>query len=82
MASIGDGGPAFPCQVWVEYDQGNGTVHHKDERRSGLTMRDYFAAQAMAGSLGGVPGTHLSPDNLARESYAHADAMLKAREQK
>lgn len=43
------------------------------------TLRDYFAAKAMAGSLAGEPGSHLVPHTLARDAYVHADAMLKAR---
>ena len=43
---------------------------------SGITLRQHFAGLAMAGSLGGEPGSHLVPANLARESVAHADALL------
>lgn len=67
--NIKDGGPAFPIANpgCVESDY------------MGMSLRDYFAAKAMCGSLGGVPGDHLSPERLARESYEHADAMLKER---
>ncbi len=59
---------------------------------SGMTLRDYFAAKAMQGWLSSFPsdGSHPSfkdktdgvttrCDALATESYAIADAMLKAR---
>jgi hypothetical protein len=44
----------------------------------GLTKRELFAAMAMQGSLGGVPGNHLVPPNLARQSVDYADALLAA----
>lgn len=45
-------------------------------RLGGLTKRELFAAMAMQGALAGTPGQHLIPQNLARESAAHADALL------
>lgn len=47
-----------------------------DVQYTGLTIREHFAAMAMMGYLGGVPGGHLVPPNLARESVAQADALL------
>jgi hypothetical protein len=44
-----------------------------------MTLRDYFAAKALQGLLAGSlksSDTHL----IARDCYAMADAMLKARE--
>lgn len=46
---------------------------------SGMTLRDYFAGQAMAGYL---PGPNVGAEHIARmvtQAYAVADAMLKAR---
>jgi hypothetical protein len=70
--------PAFPTVTSREAYTGDHfrTVHDSE---NGMSLRDYFAAMAMSGSLGGVPGGHLAPENLARESYAHADAMLAER---
>ena len=54
---------AFPAQFW-------------DERATGMTLRDYFAAKAMQGILfEGLP-----PEETAKNAYEMADAMLKARE--
>ena len=65
------GGPAFPCDL-TSYD---------DELRiqyQGMTLRDYFAARAMQGLLAGkLTSTDLRL--IANDSYAMADAMLKAR---
>ena len=52
--------------------------------RSGMTLRDYFAAKAMQGFLAYAThkGIYAPPDDeLANASYQLADAMLKAREQ-
>ena len=54
---------AFPAQFW-------------DERATGMTLRDYFAAKAMQGIL--FEG--LLPEETAKNAYEMADAMLKARE--
>lgn len=48
-------------------------------------LRDYFAAKAIQGMLGNTKGSfgtayEAANLNLARASYAIADAMLKARE--
>ena len=70
MNNTNTGGPAFPG------------LHPSSECRykeEGMTLRDYFAAKAMQGLLA---GTLKSSDTslIARDCYAMADAMLKARE--
>ncbi len=54
----------------------NQTAHPTNLGGHGLTIREYFAAMAMMGSLGGAPGVHLLSDRLAQESVAHADALI------
>ena len=49
------------------------------ERRSGMTLRDYFAAKAMQGMLT-RPGS-INPKQDAEYAYMLADAMLKARQE-
>ena len=73
MNKFGDGGPAFPSPMQVAQENALAPAVY------GMSLRDWLAGMAMAGSLGGTPGTHLTPDVLARDSYAHADAMLRAR---
>ena len=47
---------------------------------SGMTLRDYFAAKAMQGSIAGTPhNVDIEPTELATWCYIMADAMLKAR---
>jgi hypothetical protein len=55
-----------------------------DERHHlGMTLRDYFAAKALAGMLAdpevGRDGVDDEPERIADAAYAYADAMLKAR---
>ena len=64
--------PAFPT--------GTGVTPYK----SGMTLRDYFAARAMASAipywkLEDEP-LSISFDEIAKDSYDIADAMLKYRE--
>ena len=76
-----DGGPAFPftTQEPTPGGYGGGTVQRV---YSGATLRDYFAAKALAGFLASLsvdvePGEHAS--GIARDCYALADAMLRER---
>lgn len=46
----------------------------------GMTLRDYFAAKAMQGSIVSDGPEFPNPEIIAKWSYAVADAMLKARE--
>jgi hypothetical protein len=45
---------------------------------AGLTLRDYFAGQAIVGRL--ADGTDRDYASVAEEAYFYADAMLAARE--
>lgn len=77
-------GPAFPKIEHICLNPLNdqwGEVFTKP----GMTLRDYFAAQALTGYLAyGHPaiimGTFI--DESAKVAYEYADSMLKAREGK
>jgi hypothetical protein len=48
-----------------------------------MTLRDYFAAQALQGLLAMCAGEHIgsgTPAEAARYAYKHADAMLTERD--
>ena len=65
------GGPAFPTGAGVSL------------YKSGMTLRDYFAAKAMSGLLGAGRDAQYGDagmDDLANAAYRMADAMLEARE--
>jgi len=67
------GGSAFPCHPNSEIDS----------PYDGMTLRDYFAAKAMLGYAQYRAANSMfvySNDELAKESYEIADAMLKARQ--
>ena len=50
---------------------------------NGMTLRDYFAAKAMAAfTRMTVKGQHSIYDYIAEQAYAQADAMLAVREVK
>jgi len=71
---------AFPRIDGIE-DNGNGT--YSVICTPGMTLRDYFAGQALVGLLAQSNGTAtISPhDEGAKYAYEMADAMLEAREQ-
>lgn len=68
MSETDDGGPAFPIM-----DSGGGGY-------CGMTLRDYFAGQALAGG-DASPGCEWKHERWASYAYRVADAMLKARDQ-
>lgn len=78
-----DGGPAFPVPEVRDADL-NGIM----EGAPGMSLRDWFAGQALIGCLAyshyneswGDYHNNGSHADLAHKCYAQADAMLAARE--
>jgi hypothetical protein len=67
MSEIKDGGAAFPLMRSI-----NGS--------DGMTLRDYFAAQALAGICANQDNrVYGNSMEFARAAYRLADAMLTAR---
>lgn len=66
MTEKNDGGPAFP-------------LHERDDALKGMSLRDWFAGQALAG-LYADSRVNSSAEKAAEAVYKMADAMLKARE--
>jgi hypothetical protein len=67
--------PAFPLH--------NHGVQTLGMHISGMTLRDYFAAKAMQATVDAWIQRSIYPptdDEVAKNAYAIADAMLKARE--
>ena len=72
MSNTNTGGPAFP-----QYVISNGGAFVD----GGMTLRDYFAAKAMQGSITCAPNHgDITHEYCAVDAYRYADAMLKARE--
>lgn len=74
--SIDNGGSAFPALLQSD-------DHRLMQREDGMSLRDYFAAKALAALIGADKdyqnrGAKAVP-TLTRWSYEYADAMLKAR---
>lgn len=72
---IDDGGPAFP-------------VRNETERACcGLSLRDWFAGQALAGMHGSLVNSSEWPDAnaanfMAKKAYESADAMIAERKRR
>ena len=67
MSKPNNGGPAFPC------------TDAKGFTSEGMSLRDYFAGQALAGMLADETKQG-SRGNYAEDAYDIADAMLAERE--
>ena len=77
------GGCAFPNREAM-----GGTYENQFIDHQGMTLRDYFAGQALVGLLAaqpdhvtvsGMPGRKIARDEMADEAYWYADRMLKRR---
>ena len=75
-------GPAFPQRGGPIADASGSVCGYLGDS-PGMTLRDYFAAKAMEGQIAG--DADATEDcyrvNIARFSYAMADAMLAARQE-
>ena len=83
MNTRDDGGSAFPelesgTLIHDYYDDGK---HSLDlQSSSGMSLRDYFAGQALTGLVSHVSGTQeVYRRVIAEDAYRFADAMLKER---
>jgi hypothetical protein len=70
---INDGGPAFPAPAYAA-----------NITDTGMSLRDYFAGQALAGMLINYTTQKfgVGEQTCAKGAYEFADAMLAAREGK
>jgi hypothetical protein len=69
MNTPNDGGPAFPIPRF----------HTWQDKVPGMSLRDWFAGQALAGLCANRDYVDESFPSIAEYAYHHADAMLKAR---
>lgn len=85
MNKINDGGPAFPAKISIDRKSGELQPHqfgNDDFCATGMTLRDYFAAKALAAVWRDIPDDvdqDLALRELGLRSYKMADAMLAAR---
>jgi hypothetical protein len=66
-----DGGPAYPFM----YEDNGASIAH-----IGMSLRNYFAGQCMISRVAQFQPFDSNFENVAKESYRMADAMLAARE--
>jgi hypothetical protein len=83
MSKVNDGGPAFP----ISDLEAAGLQRENATGHPGMSLRDWFAGQALAGWLASYGDTHEHPatvsggaDRIADLSYQLADALLQSRE--
>lgn len=79
MSKHNDGGPAFArSAAWA-------SATNVSVSQDGMSLRDYFAAKALAAMIGHESKDHTNRGKwavptLAKFAYEYADAMLAARE--
>lgn len=88
--SADDSGPAFPCRITTDGGSRDGLYFEV-----GMSLRDYFASQALTGLIGKLPlfdrqgehgisaptieEIHAIRKDATRSAYDYADAMLEER---
>jgi len=80
MSELNDGGPAFPRPSGEARD-GNGNSFWPPGH-PGMTLRDWFAGQALAGMFDFKTAETEEDDYLANIAYKIADAMIAERDGK
>ena len=85
-AQINDGGPAFPrnAPTGKVVKIPGGPDQHIFRYDPGMTLRDYFAGQALAGCLMNYTTTKFGfgEDDVAKCAYNYADAMIAESERR
>ena len=74
--AIDDGGPALPIP---EQQFSDGMTIVSSQGAPGMSLRDWFAGQALAGMCANRLYDDVLYVKMAREAYIAADAMLAAR---
>ncbi len=87
---MSDGGPAYPCTVlgelgYLDGQTGLQYLDQPDTHYTGMTLRDHFAGQALAGLLTNDATYSRTADGVVSEvvsklSYQIAHAMLAERD--
>ena len=67
-----DGGPAFPCD----------SSQKQYPTQEGMSLRDWFAGQALVGIVGRIPVGSSSASRLVKIAYRYADMLLDERDRK
>lgn len=67
-----DGGPAFPVH-------GIGMFSEPITLKDGMTLRDWFAGQALAGMMANRRADEITSSQMARHAWKSAGEMLAAR---
>lgn len=73
MTIIPNGGPAFP-----QWD-GHAITSEPQYLRGGMSLRDYFAGQQLAGASANPAYKGKATLEMAKVAYEHADNMLAVR---
>ena len=80
MSGRNDGGPAYPHEAdYVMGDKPSDPYQFKVDFHPGMSLRDYFAGQALANSWTCLEKGD-QPEEIAKDAYKIADAMLAERE--
>jgi len=74
--------PAFPQGIAGTTDGGTYTGFEKHPDFGGMTLRDYFAAKAMAAMLCPEDANSSDGGRISATAYRYADTMMKERESK
>lgn len=72
MATVNDGGPAFPVE----------STDHAKYGIAGMSLRDWFAGMALQGMLAASDGCGGEYRSTSEQAYRFADAMIAQRDKR
>lgn len=79
MNTKNDGGPAFPragsTGTWEQH-QSLCESGFANTKQDGMSLRAYFAGQAMQGICASSPGNEWTDERIAKDAVALADALI------
>ena len=83
--------PAFPKPIVTDteisgsFNSGVGSIHTNmrvfDHAQDGMSLRDYYAGQALVGILASLDRSDIDFDHVGKLCYSISDGMLAARAQ-
>ena len=79
MSKDPTGGPAFPVPIH-KHSFDTRPSDFADTGMQGMTLRDWFAGQALVGILADGAMVRKPPSEIAKMAYVFADAMIAERE--
>lgn len=80
MSAADADSPAFPhVPQGMSFTGEDGYTSYQHPGHPGMSLRDYFAGQALIGLMANPETAHYLPERIAHDAFTAADAMIDRR---